>query len=102
MTQGLRRPQQQSPADQTSYTTRPRYNYLSNVLTDLPATHLTTACQRTYQVYGDGSSNKMHGGITIDVVHRTHLRIFREYYPPQLDNWCVPTPTLSPNPSPQP
>ena len=44
----------------------------------------------------------MHGGITIDVVHRTHLRIFREYYPPQLDNWCVPTPTLSPNPSPQP
>ena len=38
----------------------------------------------------------MHGGITIDVVHRTHLRIFREYYPPQLDNWCVPTPTLSP------
>ena len=39
------------------------------------------------KVYGDGSSNKMHGGITIDVVHRTHLRIFREYYPPQLDNW---------------
>merc|ERR1712232_382891 len=22
-----------------------------------------------------------------DVAHRTHLRIFREYYPPQLDNW---------------
>jgi len=39
------------------------------------------------KVYGDGSTNKMHGGVTIDVVHRTHLRIFREYYPPQLDNW---------------
>jgi hypothetical protein len=39
------------------------------------------------KVYGDGSNNRMHGGITIDVVHRTHLRIFREYYPPQLDNW---------------
>ena len=39
------------------------------------------------RVYGDGSVNKMHGGVTIDVVHRTHLRIFREYYPPQLDNW---------------
>ena len=40
----------------------------------------------------------MHGGITIDVVHRTHLRIFREYYPPQLDNWCMPNPapTLTP------
>ena len=39
------------------------------------------------KVYGDGAVNKMHGGITIDVVHRTHLRIFREYYPQQLDNW---------------
>lgn len=39
------------------------------------------------KVFGDGTVNKMHGGITIDVVHRTHLRIFREYYPPQLDNW---------------
>lgn len=39
------------------------------------------------KVYGDGATNKMHGGMTIDVVHRTHLRIFREYYPPQLDNW---------------
>ena len=29
----------------------------------------------------------MHGGITIDVVHRTHLRIFKDYYPSQLDNW---------------
>lgn len=39
------------------------------------------------KVFGDGHMNKLHGGITIDVVHRTHLRIFREYYPPQLDNW---------------
>ena len=39
------------------------------------------------RVHGDGAVNKMHGGMTIDVVHRTHLRIFREYYPPQLDNW---------------
>lgn len=39
------------------------------------------------KVYGDGANNKLHGGITIDIVHRTHLRIFREYYPPQLDNW---------------
>ena len=39
------------------------------------------------KVYGDGAVNKMHGGVTIDVVHRTHLRIFREYYPQQLDNW---------------
>eukprot|EP00900_Chrysochromulina_parva_P010256 jgi/Chrpa1/19231/Chrysochromulina_OHIO_Genome00025282-RA len=39
------------------------------------------------KVYGDGVTNKMHGGMTIDIVHRTHLRIFREYYPLQLDNW---------------
>lgn len=39
------------------------------------------------KVHGDGAVNRMHGGMTIDVVHRTHLRIFREYYPPQLDNW---------------
>ena len=47
----------------------------------------------------------MHGGITIDVVHRTHLRIFREYYPPQLDNWCMPNPAptpAQPQPHPQP
>ena len=43
------------------------------------------------KVYGDGSQNKLHGGMTIDVVHRTHLHIFKEYYPPQLDNWYTDT-----------
>lgn len=38
------------------------------------------------KVYGDG----MRGGATtLDVVHRTHLEIFADYYPPQLDNWFV-------------
>ena len=38
------------------------------------------------KVYGDG----MRGGsTTLDVVHRTHLQIFADYYPPQLDNWFV-------------
>ena len=39
------------------------------------------------RVSGDGSRYK--GGVTVDLVHRTHLRIFAEYYPPQLDNWYV-------------
>jgi hypothetical protein len=43
------------------------------------------------KVYGDGSTNKLHGGMTIDVVHRTHLKIFSEYYPPQLSNWYTDT-----------
>jgi hypothetical protein len=43
------------------------------------------------KVYGDGAMNKLHGGMTIDVVHKTHLRIFKEYYPPQLENWYVDT-----------
>lgn len=43
------------------------------------------------KVYGDGPTNKMHGGMTIDVVHRNHLAIFREYYPPALDNWYTDT-----------
>ena len=28
-------------------------------------------------------------GMTQDFVHATHLDIFAEYYPPQLDNWCA-------------
>lgn len=39
------------------------------------------------KVWGDGIRYK--GGFTIDLVHRTHLDIFGEYYPPQLDNWYV-------------
>ena len=38
------------------------------------------------KVYGDGIRG---GATTLDVVHRTHLDIFAEYYPPQLDNWFV-------------
>ena len=38
------------------------------------------------KVYGDGIRG---GATTLDVVHRTHLDIFQEYYPPQLDNWFV-------------
>ena len=38
------------------------------------------------KVYGDGIRG---GSTTLDVVHRTHLEIFAEYYPPQLDNWFV-------------
>ena len=39
------------------------------------------------KVWGDGL--RYRGGFTIDLVHRTHLAIFGEYYPPQLDNWFV-------------
>ena len=38
------------------------------------------------KVYGDGIRG---GATTLDVVHRTHLDIFADYYPPQLDNWFV-------------
>ena len=38
------------------------------------------------KVYGDGIRG---GSTTLDVVHRTHLGIFADYYPPQLDNWYV-------------
>lgn len=38
------------------------------------------------KVYGDGIRG---GATTLDVVHRTHLDIFHDYYPPQLDNWFV-------------
>lgn len=38
------------------------------------------------KVYGDGIRG---GATTLDVVHRTHLDIFADYYPPQLDNWYV-------------
>ena len=38
------------------------------------------------KVYGDGIRG---GATTLDVVHRTHLQIFADYYPPQLDNWYV-------------
>ena len=38
------------------------------------------------KVYGDGIRG---GATTLDVVHRTHLHIFADYYPPQLDNWYV-------------
>jgi len=38
------------------------------------------------KVYGDGLRG---GATTLDVVHRTHLDIFQDYYPTQLDNWFV-------------
>ena len=39
------------------------------------------------RVYGDGM--RAIRLLTLDVVHRTHLELFAEYYPPQLDNWFV-------------
>lgn len=39
------------------------------------------------RVYGDGM--RAMRLLTLDVVHRTHLELFAEYYPPQLDNWFV-------------
>jgi hypothetical protein len=38
------------------------------------------------KVYGDGIRGQ---STTLDVVHRSHLDIFQDYYPPQLDNWYV-------------
>ena len=39
------------------------------------------------RVYGDGARAKSL--LTVDVTHRTHLLLFADYYPPQLENWFV-------------